>query len=148
PRALGTAPADPRTPAPSWGPAATPIAVFGAHMVGQPLNGQLTGLGARLLGDAVTAPAYRLHALDTVPPKPGLVATETGGASITGELWAIPSGRVADVVTQLARPMVVGKVAMADGSEVLGFLCEPQALEDAEDITERGSWRAHLGAGR
>jgi allophanate hydrolase len=147
-RAVGTAPDEPRTPARSWGPAATPIAVFGAHMVGQPLNGQLTALGARLLGDAVTAPAYRLHALDTVPPKPGLVATETGGASITGELWAIPSGRVADFVTQLARPMVVGKVALADGSEVLGFLCEPQALEDAEDITDRGSWRAHLGAGR
>ncbi|CAQ02451.1 allophanate hydrolase [Clavibacter sepedonicus] len=146
-RTIGTAGDDARIPTGSWGPAATPIAVFGAHMVGQPLNGQLTALGARLLGDAVTAPAYRLHALDTTPPKPGLVATDTGGASITGELWAIPSGRVADFVAQLARPMVVGKVALADGSEVLGFLCEPQAIAGAEDITERGSWRTHLGAG-
>ena len=31
--------------------------------------------------------------------------------------------------------MTLGSVELADGSHVPGFLCEPSALADAEDIT-------------
>jgi allophanate hydrolase len=45
----------------------------GAHLSGQPLNHELLAAGGVLAGPAVTAPRYRLFALDTTPPKPGLV---------------------------------------------------------------------------
>lgn len=49
------------------------LAVFGAHLRGQPLNTQLVDLGARYVETVTTSDAYRLFALDTTPPKPGLV---------------------------------------------------------------------------
>jgi allophanate hydrolase len=42
----------------------------------------------------------------------------------------------------LAAPMAIGRVRLADGREVLGFLCESAALDGAADITDYGSWRA------
>lgn len=54
------------------------LAVVGAHLAGQPLNPQLLTLGARLERTTTTAPVYRLHALPTVPPKPGLVHVGEG----------------------------------------------------------------------
>ncbi len=49
------------------------LLVVGAHLSGQPLNHELLAAGGTLLGPAATAPRYRLYALDTQPPKPGLV---------------------------------------------------------------------------
>jgi allophanate hydrolase len=40
--------------------------------------------------------------------------------------------------------MALGSVELADGTRVPGFLCEPAALTDAEDITAYGGWRAYL----
>jgi allophanate hydrolase len=42
--------------------------------------------------------------------------------------------------------MTLGSVQLADGTEVPGFLCEPSALTDAEDITSFGGWRSYLNA--
>jgi hypothetical protein len=39
------------------------VAVFGAHLQGQPLNGQLRAWGATLVGPCVTTPVYRMHLL-------------------------------------------------------------------------------------
>jgi allophanate hydrolase len=36
----------------------------------------------------------------------------------------------------------VGRVCLADGRDVLGFLCEPLAVDGATDITSYGGWRA------
>ncbi len=49
------------------------LLVVGAHLRGQPLNHELLAAGGMLLGPARTAPCYLLYALDTQPPKPGLV---------------------------------------------------------------------------
>ncbi|MFD9127056.1 allophanate hydrolase [Kitasatospora sp. NPDC059571] len=130
-----------------------PLAVFGAHLTGQPLNGQLASLGARFLAETATAPSYRLYALDTVPAKPGLVRIGTGGAaesggaggaSIAGELWELPAAGLGALLAALPAPMVLGGVELADGSRVTGFLCEPAALEGAADITAAGGWAAYL----
>ncbi len=37
--------------------------------------------------------------------------------------------------------MTLGPVTLEDGSAVTGFLREPGAIEDAEDITEFRGWR-------
>ncbi|WP_285102091.1 allophanate hydrolase [Promicromonospora sp. MEB111] len=129
-----------------WMPEATPIAVFGAHMTGESLNGQLTARGARLRGAISTAPEYRLFALETTPPKPGLlhVGEVPGATSVTGEEWLIPPGRLAEFLSDLVAPMTIGRVTLADGRRILGFLCEPAALDDATDITVHGDWRRFL----
>jgi allophanate hydrolase len=46
----------------------------------------------------------------------------------------------------LARPMTIGRVRLDDGREVLGFLCEPAALDGATDITPSGGWLAYLAS--
>jgi allophanate hydrolase len=130
------------------------LLVAGAHLSGQPLNHELVAAGGVLIGPAATAPSYRLYALDTVPLKPGLVAVPgaappgpaPAGASIAAELWRLPAGGFARFMAKLARPMTIGRVRLDDGHEVLGFLCEPAALDGATDITPYGGWLAYLAS--
>ncbi|MFG2468044.1 allophanate hydrolase [Streptomyces canus] len=122
----------------------TRLAVVGAHLTGQPLNPQLLALGARLDRTTTTAPVYRLHALRTTPPKPGLVHVGEGGAEIEAEVWCLPAQGLGRLLTALPRPMALGRVELSDGTQVPGFLCEPAALTNAEDITQYGSWRSYL----
>jgi allophanate hydrolase len=42
--------------------------------------------------------------------------------------------------------LCIGKVRLADGTEVSGFLCEPAALDHARDITAFGGWRAYCAS--
>ncbi|MEV0637228.1 allophanate hydrolase [Streptomyces sp. NPDC050619] len=122
----------------------THLTVVGAHLTGQPLNPQLLALGARLERTTTTAPAYRLHALPTTPPKPGLVHTDEGGAEIEAEVWRLPPEGLGRLLATLPRPMTLGSVKLTDGTHTPGFLCEPDALTNAEDITSYGGWRAYL----
>ncbi|MDQ0759394.1 allophanate hydrolase [Streptomyces canus] len=124
----------------------TRLAVVGAHLTGQPLNPQLLALDARLDRTTTTAPVYRLHALRTTPPKPGLVRVGEGGAEIETEVWKMPAAGLGRLLSTLPRPMTLGSVQLADGTDVPGFLCEPAALTDAEDITSFGGWRSYLNA--
>ncbi|HUP72042.1 MAG TPA: hypothetical protein VM282_03245 [Acidimicrobiales bacterium] len=126
-----------------------PIAVVGAHLHGQPLNHQLTERAARLITVTRTASCYRLFALATVPPKPGLMrvdADDPRGAAIDVEVWELDAAAFGDFVAQVPAPMCIGQVQLADGREVSGFLCEPIALEGAADITRFGGWRAYRDA--
>ncbi len=127
----------------------TDLLVVGAHLAGQPLNHELRAAGAALIGPAATAPSYRLYALDTVPPKPGLVRMADAGppgASIAAQLWRLPAAGLARFMGGLVAPMAIGRVLLDDGREVLGFLCEPAALDGATDITSYGGWLAYLAS--
>jgi allophanate hydrolase len=117
------------------------LVVFGAHLTGMPLNHQLTGLGARYTGDVRTAPAYRMYALDTVPPKPLVVRTGTGGASLPGERWRLSPAALGAFLAALPAPMSLGKVELADGTWATGFTA---AEASGTDITAAGGWREHL----
>ncbi|SCL37024.1 allophanate hydrolase [Micromonospora pallida] len=129
--------------APSWVDTEVPLAVVGAHLRGGPLHHELVDLGARFGGDVTTAPSYRLYALDTEPPKPGLVEVASGGAEIAGELWWLSPGGLGRFLAALPAPMTLGRVRLADGRDVVGFGCTPGALTGAEDITAFGGWRAY-----
>lgn len=122
----------------------TRLAVVGAHLSGLPLNPQLLSLGARLERTTTTAAVYRLHALATTPPKPGLVHVGAGGAAVEAEVWSLPADGLGRLLAALPRPMALGSVELADGTHVPGFLCEPGALDGAPDITRHGGWRAYL----
>jgi allophanate hydrolase len=122
-----------------------PIVVVGAHLRGQPLNHELTSRGGRFVSSVSTSASYRLYALDTVPPKPGLVRVASGGVAIAAEVWDLPVRGFGEFVSRIPAPLAIGKVELADGSSVSGFLCEPAATEGAEDISAKGGWLAHLG---
>jgi allophanate hydrolase len=124
------------------------VAVCGAHLAGLPLNHQLVERGATLLESTRTAPVYRFFALPGgPPPRPGLVRAESGGAAIEVEIWAVPAIRFGSFVAAIPAPLVIGKVQLADGRQVSGFLCEAQAVNKARDITALGGWRAYLASG-
>lgn len=125
------------------------IAVAGAHLTGEPLNHELTDRGGHLVGRTTTAACYRMYALETEPPKPGLVRVhvdEVGASVIEVEIWGLEPEAFAEFVDGIAAPMVIGRVLLADGSHVAGFLCEPIAVERATDITAYGGWRAYRSA--
>lgn len=128
-------------------PRRTRIAVVGAHLRGQPLNHELTSRGGRFVSAGPTAGEYRLYALDTVPPKPGLVRVASGGEPIEAEVWDLPLAGFGEFVAGVPAPLAIGKVRLADGSEVSGFVCEPTAIEGAEDITGYGGWLGYLARG-
>jgi allophanate hydrolase len=139
----------PATPLPPAAPLPdeTAIALVGAHMAGLPLNPQITSLGGRFLQATGTAPAYRLFALAGGPPaRPGLLRVAAEGASIALELWTLPTAALGALLVQIPSPLGLGRVALADGRNVVGFLVEATGLDGAEDITGHGGWRAYLSA--
>lgn len=121
------------------------VAVVGAHLSGQPLNGQLLERNAKLVETTRTAAGYRLYALpDTHPPKPGLVFDGSGPGAIEVEVWEMDKAAFGSFVADIPAPLTIGMVRLAGGRSVKGFLCEAYATQDAEDITEFGGWRAWL----
>lgn len=135
----------PVTPWPvAAGAPAERLLVVGAHLRGQPLAPELEAHGARWVGPAGTAPAYALAALDTVPPKPGLVRVGQGGATMAGELWELSPGALGSFLADLPAPMNLGRVELADGTWVVGFGCHAQAARSGQDITGYGGWLAWL----
>lgn len=123
------------------------IAVCGAHMHGLALNHQLITRGARMVSHTTTAPVYRSYLLPgngKMPDRPGLVRVTEGGASIEAEVWELPEAAAASFIDAVPRPLGFGRVELADGSHVCGFLCEPYAVSSEHDITHHGGWRAWL----
>jgi allophanate hydrolase len=128
-------------------PGTVTLAVAGAHMSGLALNGQLTERGARLIGAARSASAYRLYELPGEGVRrPGMVRVEHDGTSIELELWRIAPAALGELMGQIPAPLGIGRVELADGSEVSGFVCEGHAAAGARDISAHGGWRAYLSA--
>ena len=121
------------------------VAVVGAHLSGLPLNHQLTERNARLIGTTQTAPTYRFYALPD-GKRPGLIKVEAGGASIACEVWEMPASQFGSFVVGIPAPLGIGKLELADGSVVNGFICEGIGVVGARDITEFAGWRAWLAA--
>lgn len=120
------------------------VAVVGAHLTGMPLNYQLTTRDAVWVETTTTAAEYQLFALlNGAIKKPGLLRNEQG-SSIEVELWDIPTARFGEFVAEIPAPLGIGTVSLQDGRNVKGFICEPQALEQALEITSFGGWRYWL----
>ena len=129
-------------------PRETTLVVAGAHLSGMALNHELLALGAALVAATTTAPDYKLYALNTTPPKPGLVRSPGfTGTGIAVEVWSLSAQNFGRFIAALPEPMGIGKVTLADGSIHPGFLCETHALHDAQDITGYGGWRAYRSIG-
>jgi allophanate hydrolase len=126
-------------------PNAIKLAVVGAHLTGQPLNGELVRRQARLIGTARTASGYSLYALDgTVPAKPGLIRDGIGQGGIEIEIWELDAAGLGSFVAEIPPPLGIGTITLVDGTQVKGFLCEAHAIGTARDITAFGGWRNWL----
>ena len=123
------------------GAVAVPLVVVGAHRKGQPLAPQLEKPGAFWDGPVRTAARYRMVALDTVPPKPGVYRSDAG-AELVGERWLVSPAALGRFLAALPEPMLLGSVVLSDGSTAVGFACDAVAAADGEDITAWGDWLA------
>jgi allophanate hydrolase len=123
------------------------LAVVGAHLHGMPLHCQLEERKARLVRKAKTASAYRLYALDTVPPKPALIHVgEAEGSAMELEIYEMDFASFGSFVAGVPAPLAIGTVTLDDGSEVKGFVAEPRARDGAADITRFGGWRGYIAS--
>ncbi len=125
------------------------LVACGAHMSELPLNWQLTERGGQLIARTKTTPDYRLFALAGGPPyRPGMVRDPDRGEAIDVEVWRLPASTVASFLDNIPWPLAIGKVELEDGRTVSGFVCEPGGIEDAEEITHYGGWRAYMAERR
>jgi allophanate hydrolase len=124
------------------------LVVVGAHLSGMPLNGELTGRGARFLRAVATAPDYRLFALAGGPPaRPGLVRVAPGtGHAIETEVWALSPAALGELTAGVPAPLAIGTTRLSDGTAPKGFVVEPIGLDGAVDVSRFGGWRACLAA--
>ena len=142
---LANTPAIGEVPKSALGAGTVKVAVCGAHLSGLPLNWQLTQRHARLLGAVKSAAEYRFYALAGGPvQRPGMVRVAEGGAAVDMEIWEMPAEHFGSFVDGIPAPLGIGKVKLADGSWVSGFVCEALGAEGGTDITSLGNWRTWL----
>jgi allophanate hydrolase len=117
------------------------VAVCGLHMRGFPLEKQMQQCGARFIREDKTAEKYKMVKLPGEPSKPGLIKKSAGGGSVQVEIWEMPIDGFGAFTTMIPAPLGIGKLELADGSVVPGFICEGYVEQEAEDITTSGGWR-------
>jgi len=123
------------------------LAVNGTLMRGLELNPNLLAVGATFVHETTTEPAYRLWSIND--RHPAMVQVRTGGVTVAVEVWAVPPAGLASILLKEPPGLSIGKVKLADGSEVLGVLGEPILCEGQKEITQFGGWRAYTAsAGR
>lgn len=122
------------------------VAVCGLHMRGLPLEAQMLEHGAVFVREDRTSADYKLMKLQTVPPKPGLLKLPQGGASIEVEVWEMPLAAFGSFTAAIPAPLGIGKVELANGTVIPGFICEAYGAVGAEDITSYGGWRKAIAA--
>jgi hypothetical protein len=118
-----------------------PLAVNGTLMRGLELNGNLQAIGATFLREDTTAAIYRLWSI--ADRHPAMLRVSAGGQAIALEVWGVPPEGIATLLGQEPPGLCIGKVVLADGSEVLGVLGEPYRCEGQVEITQYGGWRAY-----
>ena len=117
------------------------LAVNGTLMRGLELNPNLLEVGATFVRETSTEPAYRLWSIND--RHPAMVRVRTGGVAVAVEVWAVPPEGLASILLKEPPGLSIGKVKLADGSEVLGVLGEPILCEGQKEITQFGGWRAY-----
>ena len=111
-------------------------------MRGLALNPNLVAVGATFVRETATAAAYRLWSIGD--RHPAMIRVVHGGAAIAVEIWSVPAEGSPPFSLNEPAGLCIGKVMLADGSEVLGVLGEPAICEGQKDITAAGGWRSYI----
>jgi hypothetical protein len=124
--------------------AAAPVllAVNGTLMRGLSLNANMVIAGATFICETTTAPLYRLWSI--ADRHPAMLRVTEGGAAIAVEVWYVPSEGLAAILLGEPAGLTIGKIVLADGSEVLGVLGEPWLCEGQREITASGGWKRYI----
>ena len=117
------------------------LAVNGTLMRGLELNPNLLAAGGSFVRETKTEQAYRLWSIND--RHPAMVRVKTGGVAVVVEVWSVPAAGVATILLNEPPGLSIGKVKLADGSEVLGVLGEPVLCEQQKEITSFGGWRTY-----
>jgi hypothetical protein len=120
------------------------LAVNGTLMRGLELNSNLLSAEATFVKQANTASIYRLWSIND--RYPAMMRVASGGDVIALEVWAIPAANISTILLQEPPGLCIGKVALADGEEVLGVVGEAVLCEGQKEITQWGGWRAYMAA--
>ncbi len=120
------------------------LAVNGTLMRGLELNPNMLAVGATFVREVQTEPAYRLWTIND--RHPAMVRVKAGGVSVAAEVWTVPPEGLASILLKEPPGLSIGKVKLADGSEVLGVLGEPILCEGQKEITQFGGWRAYTAS--
>jgi hypothetical protein len=118
------------------------LAVNGTLMRGLELNNNLQQVGAVFISETITAPIYRLWSIED--RHPAMMRVSTGGNSIALEIWSLPLAGLAKILQQEPAGLCIGKIKLANNSDVLGVLGEPFLCEGQREITEFGGWRNYI----
>jgi len=122
------------------------LAVNGTLMRGLELNPNLLAVGATFVREDKTEPCYRIWSIDD--RHPAMMRTPGEGTAVVVEVWDVPMAGLAKVLLSEPPGLCIGKVALADGTVVLGVLGEPFLCAGRREITEYGGWRAYTAAGK
>ncbi|MGR5063918.1 allophanate hydrolase-related protein [Photobacterium sp. DNB22_13_2] len=122
----------------------TLLAVNGTLMRGLELNPNLTNVGGTFIREDKTDNHYRLWSINDVHP--AMIRTIEASNSVELEVWELPMEAFASVLSNEPAGLSIGKVKLADGSEVLGVLGEPWLVEGQREITATGGWRSYTEA--
>ncbi|MCR9387282.1 allophanate hydrolase-related protein [Vibrio metoecus] len=122
----------------------TLLAVNGTLMRGLKLNHNLINVGAEFVREDVTDKHYRLWSIND--DHPAMIRTIEENNSVDLEIWALPMAAFATVLSNEPAGLSIGKVKLADGSEILGVLGEPCLVEGQKEITHTGGWRKYTEA--
>ncbi len=120
------------------------VFICGSALRGQPDHQNLQS--ATFLGEATTAPKYRLHAVkDGWHPGIYEVTDEADGVSIPGEIYELTAEQYDYLVSTEPPDMYPAEVTLADGGRAIAMLY-PKALIDEggwPDISDIGGWAAY-----
>ncbi len=130
-------------PLPMQEAALTDIVVCGAHLEGQPLNWQLAERGGQLKSQTTSSAHYALYALPD-GKRPAMIRVEKDGCEIEVEVWSVPTHHLGSFITQIPAPLGIGKVELASGEWISGFICDAYAISAAQNISEYKGWRNWL----
>jgi gamma-glutamylcyclotransferase (GGCT)/AIG2-like uncharacterized protein YtfP len=102
--------------------------------------------GARFVGPRRTAPRYRFYSVRN--EFPGLVLAETGGRSITGELYEMDrQAWLQRLLPNEPAELFPGEVELEDGSRSNVMLLDLDRVSSDDQVVEigrYGGWRAYL----
>lgn len=115
--------------------------ICGSAMRGQPDHANLGT--ARFLGEALTAPRYRLHSV--LDRHPGIYEVGEGGVAIAGELYEMTEQQHRDLLASEPPDLYEGTILLSDGSSVSAMIYPRDLIERRgfPDVSSYGGWAAY-----
>ena len=114
--------------------------ICGSALRGQPDHKNLGD--ATFLGEATTAPKYRLHSVRD--EHPGIYEVDSGGISIKGELYEFTDEQHKHLLASEPPDLYEAPIELADGSTVNAMIYPRALIEQRgfKDISHHGGWAA------